>query len=111
MKIIEKDGKGAMVEFPYCHYHRNYVARITGTDPKYGLAREFCGEKVGMSSSGKNGWIRTYVGEDDLLEYRDGNVYKGENAKYYYIYQAGEVKEISSLEARRIAENIYVREM
>lgn len=50
---------------------RAWIARIVGTDSKYGLAREFCkSDKSGLSGSGRSGVISFEVNEPGIYEFR-----------------------------------------
>lgn len=47
-----------------------WIARITGLDEKYGLARSFCRKHPHLSSSGRSGTIGFDVTEPGLYEFR-----------------------------------------
>lgn len=47
-----------------------WIARITGLDPKYGLARDFCRSHKRLSGSGRSGTISFDVDEPGLYEFR-----------------------------------------
>lgn len=48
-----------------------WIARITGTDKKWGLARAFCRRDTsGLSGSGKSGSIRFVMDGDGIYEFR-----------------------------------------
>jgi hypothetical protein len=51
---------------------RAWIAKITGRDEKYGLARAFCRkDSSGASRSGRSGVIRFDVTEPGVYEFRD----------------------------------------
>lgn len=47
-----------------------WVARITGPDPKFGLAREFIQKDSHLSRSGKSGYIDFHITEPGIYEMR-----------------------------------------
>ena len=48
-----------------------WIAQITGTDPKFGLKREFCKkDKRGLSGSGRSGTITFDVTSPGVYEFR-----------------------------------------
>lgn len=51
--------------------NRAWIARIVGTDAKFGLAREFCrADKSGLSGSGRSGLISFDVTEPGIYEFK-----------------------------------------
>lgn len=81
-----------------------WIARCTGRDPKFGLAREFCKKnESGLSRSGRSGTIRFEVDEPGIYEFR--GFCRGSTAKnwewsgFVKIDADGTVTELSRAEA------------
>lgn len=47
-----------------------WIAQITGTDPKFGLKREFCQKSKNLSGSGRSGTISFDVTKPGVYEFR-----------------------------------------
>jgi len=83
-----------------------WIARLTGTDPKYKYTREFLGNK---EYRGDCVIVRVPVSQlrdGDLLDIRAGGSWK--NAyRDYYVYEAGELQPIKEKELReRLAQEL-----
>lgn len=81
-----------------------WIAKITGTHPKYGLQREFMRkDKSGMSGSGRSGVIRFEMAGPGIYEFRDFCVGSTANnwnwSGYLDIDADGGIKEITKAEA------------
>ena len=81
-----------------------WIARITGTDPKFGLARAFCRkDKSGLSGSGRSGTIKFDVTEPGIYEFRDfcvGSTARNWNwSGFVSIAEDGTVTEITRADA------------
>lgn len=88
-----------------------WIARITGTDRKFGLQREFCrADRSGLSGSGRSGEIRFEVARPGVYEFRGFCV--GSTARnwewtgFVRIGEDGEAVEISRDEAVRLAREV-----
>lgn len=61
-----------------------YVARIVGTDPTFGLAREFLAGYRDASNSGRTWWYRVDVTQPGLYEVQHSGR-KGPKREYYVV--------------------------
>lgn len=68
-----------------------YVARIVGTDPKFGLAREFLAGYRDASNSGRTWWYRVDVTLPGLYEVQHSGR-KGPKREYYVVRVDGDNK-------------------
>jgi len=88
-----------------------YIARITGTDPRYRYAREFLGEKDYRFPGAPKDTVVVKVPlrelqEGDLLEIRAGGSWKNEY-RDFYVFQGGDLRLISEGElCQRLAEKL-----
>lgn len=85
-----------------------WIARITGTDPKFGMAREFCQKDTsGLSGSRKSGLITFDVTEPGVYEFRGfcvGSTSRNwEWSGFVNIHADGTVEEISKAQALELA--------
>jgi hypothetical protein len=55
-----------------------WVAKITGTDPKFGYAREFIRKNPQLSGSGRSGYIDFPIVDPGVYEIRNVQLEKGE---------------------------------
>lgn len=61
-----------------------YIARIVGTDPKFGLKREFVGARETTSGSGRTGVITASISQAGIYEVCDTNK-KGKQSNFYLV--------------------------
>lgn len=108
---VENDnqvGRALVVEGE-AHSGEVYVARITGTDPRYRYARKFIGRKKNYwSNEVAKSVIRVVVPVDelhdgDLLEIRVSALNKNEN-KRFCVWESGSVRWISEDELQELLE-------
>ena len=86
---------------------RAWIARITGTDSKFGLRREFCErDKTGLSRSGASGVIKFHVSQPGVYEFRDfcvGSTARNWNWSGFVVLNAdGTVKKITKTRAEEL---------
>ena len=80
-----------------------YVAKITGTHPRFGLAREFLrADESGRSNSGKSGLRCWYLPGDGLYEARRLPVTTRKTVDVYFVVEGDEVREVTLDEAKKI---------
>lgn len=77
---------------------RTYVARITGRDPKYVFAREFCHGRREASNSGRT-WVYSSVIEQPGLYEVQSSGKRGPDREYYVV----EPQEDGTLTARQVS--------
>lgn len=85
---------------------RAWLARITGTDEQYGLAREFVQKIDNTSGSGKSGSISWHIRGDGVYEYRGFAHSSSKNYDGFVLVQGDHVEEISKARAMEIAEQM-----
>lgn len=84
---------------------RAWVAKLTGTDRRYGFAREFVKKDTSdLSGSGKSGVIRFDVTEPGVYEFRDFCLSTGKNwswSGFFRINEDGTVEQLDAAGAKR----------
>lgn len=87
-------------------YGKFWVAKITGTDPKWGLKREFVQKDTEYDNSSKTTWYHftAYLTESGIYEFREENNYK----TMHYFFELTDSGEEVKLTKEEVLERLEV---
>ena len=91
------------------HGNNAWIAKITGTDPQYTFARDFCeDDRSKLSNTGGSGSISFQMKGPGLYEFRNFCISSTSNWEwngFVYIDDQGTVTELSKREVRKLLES------